>query len=383
MSKENQIFLIGEENDLSKTIIELLNTSYEVIYIPEESWSTELRKYEPSVVVFYQGDSNIPVTIKIKELRRDFPDSAAIYVHTEQDFELLRETTRAGVEDFILIPEEEPSIKERINFILQQTQTKSETAVSSGNYKRGKGQIFAFYSGKGGSGKTMLSTAFAQTLKLESTAQVIHIDFNLQYGGSETYLGIESNRSLIDLLPVINEINEHHLKNISETETYSKLEVLVSPRDAEMAEKIDEDFVIRLLRACKRCYDFIIIDLPSTMDVKTYTALEEADRVYYVMTLDTPAIRVLKHVEDLLKRLGPQTLEQMELVVNFTGRENELTKKDLERFVDLQVTAEIRRDIKGVQSAVNQGQPLRKEIKEKKLTAPAKDIQKWVTSMLK
>ncbi|WP_201716812.1 AAA family ATPase [Rossellomorea arthrocnemi] len=382
MSKEFQIFLIGEENELSQNLIEGLNTTYEIIQIPENSWTTELRKYEPSVVIFYTGENSSPGSM-IQELYRDFPNTSALYVHTEQDFELLREMTRAGAEDFIILPDEEKSLGERVSHILQQYQTRSETAVSSGTYKRGKGQIFSFYSGKGGVGKTLLSTAFAQTLKLESTAQVIHIDFNLQYGGSETYLGIESNRSLIDLQPVMNELNEHHIKNISESEPFSKLEVLVSPRDAEMAEKIDEDFVIRLLRACKRCYDFIIIDLPSSLDVKTYTALEEADRIYYVMTLDTPAIRVLKHVEDLLKRLGPQTLENMELVVNLSGRENELTKKDLERFVDLPVSAEIRRDIKGVQAAINQGQPLRKEIKEKKLVAPAKDIQKWVTSMLK
>ncbi|MBN8194454.1 AAA family ATPase [Bacillus sp. NTK074B] len=382
MSKEYQIFLIGEENELSQHLIEGLNTTYEVIQIPENSWATELRKYEPGVVIFYTGENSTTGSM-IKELYRDFPNASALYVHTEQDFELLREMTRAGAEDFIILPDEEKSLRERVSHILQQYQSRSETAVSSGTYKRGKGQIFSFYSGKGGVGKTLLSTAFAQTLKLESTAQVIHIDFNLQYGGSETYLGIESNRSLIDLQPVINELNEHHIKNISESEPFSKLEVLVSPRDAEMAEKIDEEFVIRLLRACKRCYDFIIIDLPSSLDVKTYTALEEADRIYYVMTLDTPAIRVLKHVEDLLKRLGPQTLENMELIVNLAGRENELTKKDLERFVDLPVSAEIRRDIKGVQAAINQGQPLRKEIKEKKLVAPAKDIQKWVTSMLK
>ncbi len=382
MSKENQIFLVGEENELHQNLMGLLNTSYEVIYISEDSWTTELRKYEPSVVIYYQGGSSSPVSM-INELYKDFPNSSALYIHTEQDFEILREITRAGAMDFILFPDEEGSILERVNHLIEQYQSRAETAISSGTYKRGKGQIFAFYSGKGGAGKTLLSTAFAQTLKLESTAQVIHIDFNLQYGGSETYLGIESNRSLIDLQPVINELNEHHIKNISENEPFSKLEVLVSPRDAEMAEKIDEEFVLRLLRACKRCYDFIIIDLPSTIDVKTYTALEEADRIYYVMTLDTPAIRVLKHVEDLLKRLGPQTLERMELVVNFAGRENELTKKDLDRFVDLPVSVEIRRDIKGVQAAINQGQPLRKEMKEKKLAAPAKDIQKWVTSMLK
>jgi pilus assembly protein CpaE len=382
MSKENQLFLIGEKNELYKTITGTLN-SYELTFIPAEQWSTELRKYEPTMIILYTVEDNISTTSIIREMKNEFPNVSVLYVHNEQDFSLLREVTRAGAEDFLVAPNEMETLEKRIDFLWQDRQSKMETAVSSGNYKKGKGQIFAFYSGKGGTGKTFLSTSFAQTLKLESTAQVIHIDFNFQYGGAETYLGIESNRSLVDLKPVINELNEHHIRNVSEKEEYSKLELLVSPRDAEMAESINEEFIIRLLRACKRSYDFIIIDLPSAMDEQTFTVLEESDRIYYVMTMDTPAIRVLKHVEELFKRLGLQTEDRLELIINFKGRENELTKKDLERFIHFPVSVEVRRDIKGVQAAVNQGMPLRKETKEKKLIPPAKDIQKWVTSMLK
>ncbi|MCP3742464.1 AAA family ATPase [Rossellomorea sp. BNER] len=381
MNKQNQLFLIGEENELYENITAHLQ-SYELTHISIEKWSEDLRKYDPTIIIVYQGENTLSTQI-IHEIYNEFPNVAILYVHSEQDFSLLRDVTRAGAEDFLIAPNEIDTLETRVNHFWQERQSKMEAAVSSGSYKKGKGQIFAFYSGKGGTGKTFLSTSFAQTLKLESTAQVIHLDFNFQFGGAETYLGIESNRSLIDLKPVINELNEHHIRNVSEKEEHSKLEVLLSPRDAEMAEKVDEEFMIRLLRACKRSYDFIVVDLPSSIDEKTFTVLEEADRIYYVMTLDTPAIRVLKHVEDLFKRLGLQTEERLELILNFKGRENELTKKDLEKFIHFPVSVEIRRDIKGVQSAVNQGMPLRKETKEKKLIPPAKDIQKWVTSMLK
>ncbi|MBM7588255.1 pilus assembly protein CpaE [Bacillus pakistanensis] len=381
MNKQNQLFLIGEENELYENITAHL-PAYELLHISVENWSEDLRRYDPTIIVVYQGENTLSTQI-IQEIYNEFPNVSILYVHSEQDFSLLRDVTRAGAEDFLIAPSEIDTLESRVNHFWQEQQSKMEAAVSSGSYKKGKGQIFAFYSGKGGTGKTFLSTSFAQTLKLESTAQVIHLDFNFQFGGAETYLGIESNRSLIDLKPVINELNEHHIRNVSEKEEHSKLEVLLSPRDAEMAEKVDEEFMIRLLRACKRSYDFIVVDLPSSIDEKTFNVLEEADRIYYVMTLDTPAIRVLKHVEDLFKRLGLQTEERLELILNFKGRENELTKKDLEKFIHFPVSVEIRRDIKGVQSAVNQGVPLRKATKEKKLIPPAKDIQKWVTSMLK
>ena len=54
--------------------------------------------------------------------------------------------------------------------------------------KRGGGKVFSFYSGSGGTGKSIVSSVFAQTLKLESTANVLFIDLNLQYGGAENGL---------------------------------------------------------------------------------------------------------------------------------------------------------------------------------------------------
>lgn len=159
--------------------------------------------------------------------------------------------------------------------------------------------------------------------------------------------------------------------------------MLISPRDAELAESVDGEFITRLLRACRRTYDFIIIDLPSTIDESTYAALVEADRIYYPITMDTPSIRLLKSVEDLFQRLGIATEDRFEFVINKKGRENELTKKDLERFVSYPVAAEIRRDIKGVQAAINKGNPIRTQPKEKKMILAAKDIHKWVHSMLK
>ena len=62
---------------------------------------------------------------------------------------------------------------------------------------------------------------FAQTMKLETTAEVILIDLNGQYGGVETMFSIESNRSLADLIPVIGELNESHIRNVSKTQEHS------------------------------------------------------------------------------------------------------------------------------------------------------------------
>jgi pilus assembly protein CpaE len=180
----------------------------------------------------------------------------------------------------------------------------------------------------------------------------------------------------------VEELNEGHIRNVSEREAFSKLEVLLSPRDAEVAESLNDKFISKLLRTCRRSYDFVIIDLPAVMNEQTYTALEESDKIYYVLTMDTPSISMLKQVEALFARLGLDMKERVELVFNEVGRENEINPKDVKEVLTYSTATQLRRDIKGIQSFVNKSEPLRKEASEKKLIPFAKDIRKWVNGLI-
>ncbi|MFC4558659.1 CpaE family protein [Virgibacillus kekensis] len=376
MKKINELHVIGENELLYESIQAQLNEEFQIHHI----LTPDVKKHAIHIALVLKTGLESPLDL-VQIVLAEHPKAAIVFINDTQDFDLLRDLTKIGVTNYFVLPVEEEMLKESLNNLIE-TRLQGELG-SSEVFKRGGGSVFTFYSGKGGSGKSLLSTVFAQTLKLESTAKVLYIDLNLQYGGAETFLGLESNRSIIDLIPVIHELNEHHLRNIAEKESHSGLDVLVSPRDAEMAEKIDQEFILRLMRASKRSYDFIIVDVPTWMEERVYTALEESEKIYYVMNLDTVAIRVLKNVETLYQQLGINAADRMELVINFAGKDNELTKKDIERFVSYPVASEIRRDLKGVQSLINQGVPLRKEPKEKKLIPVAKDVQKWVRYMLK
>ncbi|MUV39183.1 hypothetical protein JNUCC1_03056 [Lentibacillus sp. JNUCC-1] len=377
MKTMSDIYIFGHNDELYPIVEATVAEGFQLKHVTPE----DLKKLTIQIVLVLKTEEESPLD-QVQHVLSEQPDAAVVFVNNQPEFELLRDLTRLGVNDYFVLPEEEWLLTERIKGLAEAKLISKENTTAEG-FRRGGGKVFTFYSGKGGTGKSLISSTFAQTLKLESTGKVLYIDLNMQYGGAETFLGIDSERSVIDLLPVINELNEHHLRNVSETLEPSGLDVLVSPRDAEIAEKIDESFIMRLIRASKRSYDFIIIDTPSNLDVKTFTALEESDRIYYLMNLDTISIRVLKGVETLLKQLGVDPEERLELIINFKGKDNELSKKDIERFVTYTIASEIRRDFKGVQAHMNKGEPLRREPQEKKLTPVAKDIQKWVRSMLK
>lgn len=385
MAEQINILIVSDSDESLTNIMGLFNEYNKIDTLNYSDIRSELDRLSPDLIFLIESSSESTVdTIEyIHTYNHILP---IVYISFSRDFDTLRDITRAGITDYFVLPDENTMLYGRMDSIIQLAIQKreqlEETASANQSFKRGRGKILSFYSGKGGSGRTILSSSFAQTLKLESTAQVILIDLNLQYGGTETYLSIESNRSLADLQPVISELAETHIRNVSEKEKYSKLEVLLSPKDAEVSESLPSDFISKLLRTCRRSYDFVIVDLPTYVNEQTYIALEESDKIYYVMNLDAPSINMLKQVENLFVRLGIETQDRMELLLNEVGRENEIKPNDLKDIISYPIAFKIPRDIKGVQAHINKGEPFRKEAVEKKLIPFTKSVKKWVNQML-
>ncbi|MEJ9280003.1 AAA family ATPase [Ureibacillus thermosphaericus] len=382
---EIKVLLVSDHEQTLNFLKGVFSDFDNVESLTQKDLRTELDRISPDLIFLVESEKYSSVDL-IDYIHSVNPDTPIVFIALTRDFDELRNITRAGVKDFFVTPDENTVIFGKrdviIQSVIEEKKQREQVAITTESFKRGRGKILSFYSGKGGSGKTLLSTAFAQTLKLDSTAQVILVDLNFQFGGVETYLSIESNRSIADLLPVIQELNEIHIRNVAEKEMNSKLDVLLSPRDAAVVEVLPSEFVSKLLRTCRRSYDFVIVDLPTVFDEITFSALEESDKIFYVLNLDTPSISMLKQVETLFQRLGIETKERMELLLNEVGRENEIAPKDIKNILSYPIAYKIPRDIKGVQNHINKSEPFRKSPTDKKLIPFTKSVKKWVGQIL-
>jgi len=386
MEQKLNILIVSDDPVLRQqlqTIAE--NTEENVLAATTIDAIREMNREIRDIVIMTQPEMDIAIDL-VQSIRQINQSVLVIFIAQQTDFVLLRNMMRAGVDEFFVFPEETSLFTSRFpttvkNYAIQKESKKSDASLMS--FGRGRGQILSLYSGKGGSGKSVIASVLAQTLKLESTAEVILIDLNGQFGGIESMFSIESNRSIADLLPVIEELNESHIRNVSKTEQNSKLEILVSPIDAEVAETLGEEFVAKLLRTSRRAFDYVIVDLPSSLNGSVITAMEESDKIFYVLTPDTPALRVLKHYEQLSTRIGMNLVGKMEVILNCIAKENELQQKDLKHVFRYPIAATLRKDIKGLQPFINKGEPVRKVMKERKLIPFAKDVRKFSREILK
>jgi len=382
MDEKLNVLLVSDDETIHHQILNSLSGNYPLQLVKTDEVAREINRNAQDIVIFVQPATDNAVET-IQYIKSSSPSTLVIFIAKASDFMLLRNITKAGASDFFVYPEEHGLFISRFPTIYQNYEVQKLKREDVSVFTGGGGQILSLFSGNGGSGKSFLASSLAQTIKLESTAEVILIDLNLQFGGIETLLSIESNRSIADLTPVINELNESHIRNVSQRLETSKLEVLISPCDAEVAETITEEFVAKLLRTCRRSFDFVIVDLPHYLNRNVVTVLEESDHIYYVLNPDTPSLKMLRHFEELSVRLGIDLKSRTSIVLNKVSKENEIQEKDLSNTLRFPIDAVIRFDKKGTQPFINKGVPIRSAKKEKRLVPFAKDVRKWSFSVLK
>ncbi len=82
------------------------------------------------------------------------------------------------------------------------------------------------------------------------------------------------------------------------------LAVLPAPLEAHEAEDIKPEDVSEILYLLGQRYERIVLDLPHTFDPVTVAALDVADDILLLLTLDIPGIRSTKRALKVFDRLG-------------------------------------------------------------------------------
>lgn len=304
--------------------------------------------------------------------------SVLIGLTSEHDFEVGREWLVAGAKDLILFPEE----KHRLNNLVKELnhQFIFQKEAESGF---GTGQVHAFYSAKGGSGKTLLAAMVAQSLSIHHGLKVLVIDLNAQFGNIEVLFGSQPFRSYYDLIPVMEEMDVRHIQNIGHYIEEANLTLISGPTDPAKAEHLPDELISKMIRVAKSQYDYVILDLPSTINNLSFSGLNEATHVHYVLTPDSLGMRAYKHASQLFERFQIGKNGELSVIVNRVHPKLELTEKDITKILEQEVHGIIHSDFFSIQPNINMGGTFYKKAKDKGSTKVSKDVKKYVDELMK
>ncbi|MCA0044047.1 AAA family ATPase [Celeribacter litoreus] len=302
----------------------------------------------------------------------------------------LHRLLQLGAEDFIPYPLPENALHEAIERLEKQANAPAvEVAASAGAHGGSAGGgangiVLPVQSVAGGAGATTIAVNLAWELanveKKGPQPRVILMDFNLQFGAVSTYLDMPRREAVYELLSATEIMDDDSFKGAL-MNFHDKLSVLTSPPEILPLDIIEPADVERILDMARKHFDYVVIDMPSTLVSWTETVLTAAEFYFAPITLDLRSAQNILRIRNALKA-EELPFDKYRFLLNYAPKGMDLTAKA--RTKRMAENLEIAIDVqfpdggKAVREACDQGVPLGIEAPKNPM---CKEIQKLATSI--
>ncbi len=169
-------------------------------------------------------------------------------------------------------------------------------------------RVIVVTSGKGGVGKTSVTSNLGVTLAKSSKVCLIDADLGLK--NLDVVLGIE-NRVIFDMQDVISGVCSLSQALVKDKRN-SNLQVLPACKSLDV-QKINFNYLERIINDLKQMFDYILIDSPAGIERGFYNAIRNADEAIVVVTLDISSIRDADKVVGIL---NGNDIHDVKLIIN-------------------------------------------------------------------
>lgn len=235
-----------------------------------------------------------------------------------------------------------------------------------------KSRIVVIASPKGGVGKSTIAVNLAVALAAQAPMETVLVDLDVQFGDAATLLDLKPTHSIADAIDTAASADTLILKTFL-TLHPSGLYVLCGADSPTVGDKVTSADIKRLLHQLASQFRNVIVDTSAGLREATLAALEEANLVILVSSMEVSSIRALRREIDVLTELKLLP-ESRQVVLNFSDRRSGLAVKDVETVLGMPVDVVLPRSA-AVPIAGNRGEPF---ILKKRGGPMAKSMQSLV-----
>ena len=213
------------------------------------------------------------------------------------------------------------------------------------------GTVIGIFSAKGGVGKTLLATNLGVAFGVGLRRKTAIIDLNSGIGTADLLLDLDPERSLSDLLSVINELTPQHIK-LAVTEYRPGVDLLAAPPEMSWKGSLTKKNISSLLDAFREEYDLVILDT-SALSPETGSALSLVDIRLILLTPDAPSLRSTARFLDVI----PEKEKITGLVINQQTPSAAIKPDEIKDHLGVPLFGVFPVDPAGVWSNISYGEP--------------------------
>ena len=320
---------------------------------------------KPDVILMDINMPGIDGITATEMITQQLPCVQVIMMSVQGETDYLRRSMQAGAREFLIKPFTSEDLVAAIRRIYQLGLTRRPkleptTSVPSTPGRDGTGtsagRILTVFSPKGGTGCSTLAINLAVALAQQKQGnKVALVDASLQFGDVAVLLNLQVARSIVDLVPHIDELDGEMLETVLVPHG-SGVKVLLAPPRPELADQVTPSLVEKVLTGLRNLMSYVVVDTNSIINDITLTTLDLADRIVLVTTPDIPSIKDAKlffEVADALEYPSSKTI----LILNKSDPHSGIRAEDIQASIKHPIVAQLPLDERTATLAANYGVP--------------------------
>ena len=304
-----------------------------------------LRAAAPEVI-FLSVESRDIALQTAQRIEQEAPGIQIIAISRTCDANILLETMRAGIREFLYPPFESRTLDAALDR-LQSALDQNPPAIDATD------ALYAFLPAKAGSGTTTIAVNTALALASLPENETLLLDLDLNSGLVGFMILLQSQFSIVDAAENALEMDEN---------LWAKLVTKSGKLDAIPVGKLTPGYRIEntqirhILDFARRNYKSICVDLSGMMERYSIEVLHEAKRVFLVCTPELPSLHLAR---EKLSYLREQDLSgKVSILLNRAQKRHQISIEEMESLFGLPIHTAFPNDYTGVHRALTAGKPV-------------------------
>jgi len=316
-------------------------------------------------------------------------DIKAIVIAEEVSPIALHQLLKMGAEEFVPYPLPEGALRDAIARlrtpapVAEAAPAQAAAQPTTAGGRNRDGVVLAIQGLAGGVGATTLAVNLAwelATIDKKDAPKVLLLDLDLQFGSVSTYLDLPRREAVYEVLSDTESLDADSFRAALVTFN-DKLSVMTAPADMLPLDLVTGEDIDRLITMARAQFDYVVIDMPSTVVQWTEAVLHAAHVYFAPIELD---MRSAQNTLRMIRALKAEELpiEKLRYVLNRAPKLTDLTGKGrvkrLAESLDISIDITLADGGKVVVQAGDHGLPLAESAAKSPLR---KDIQKLAQSV--
>ncbi|MEL7100608.1 MAG: AAA family ATPase [Pseudomonadota bacterium] len=276
----------------------------------------------------------------------------------------LHQLLRQGADEFVPYPLPEGELQQAIDRV--RAADVPQPAASAPQLKAGsakEGAVIAVHGLSGGTGATTLAVNLAwelASIEGDDAPTVCLLDLDLQFGAVATYLDLPRREAVYEMLSDTETMDDEIFGQSLVTHA-EKLQVLTSPTDMLPLDLVTPEDISRVISMARAHFDYVVIDMPSTLVQWTETVLTSAHVYFATIEQD---MRSAQNTLRFKRALQSEDLpvEKLRYVLNrapkFTDLSGKSRVKRLAESLEISIEVQLPDGGKPVAQGADHGLPL-------------------------